>query len=535
MNFQTAIDRLANAAQTATWDSFSGDGRTRGLRAWDARIKLPLLVAVVGLNVVIAQLWLSLFLFLVGISFAIWSGISWRLFALFFLAPAWATLAVFVGFSVGFGQTPVMDFGPFTIYREGMLQGASAAARVACDMSWMAVVFLTTPFSHLLGTLRWFRVPRVLVETLAMAYRYAFLLCEEFSRMCAAALNRGGFGSYKRSLRTLGMILAQVILRAFDRARAVQASMMARGEGGVPESCPERVSNNDDCPNLCDITPGYVLDGVPLLSCTGVSFARGVIKVLEDVSLEVAPGELLFLCGPNGAGKSTFLSLAAGLLIPDSGEIRLGGARLDRKTRKEAFRRVGLLSQDPNDQLFCTHVRDDVAFGAVNRGLGKAEVERLVSTAMELMEVTNLSDRPIHNLSYGEMRRVGLAGLIAMQPPLILLDEPAAGLDPVATRHLSALIRHLNDHHGYTFIIVTHDIDLAASLARRIVILDRGRIVADSTARDILTDTALLENSRLEPPVLASLFQRLAADSIHKSNIPLTIEEALELLRGKVG
>ncbi|MFW6334366.1 MAG: ATP-binding cassette domain-containing protein, partial [Desulfosalsimonas sp.] len=411
----------------------------------------------------------------------------------------------------------------------------SAAARVACDMSWMAVVFLTTPFGHVLAALRWFRVPQVLVETIAVAYRYAFLLCDEFSRMCTAALNRGGFGGYKRSLRTLGMILAQVILRTFDRARAVQASMMARGEAGISENCPEPISRNDDCPNLCDITPDYVSDGVPLLSCNGVSFARGTIRVLEDIFLEVGRGELLFLCGPNGAGKSTFLSLAAGLLVPESGEIRLGGARLDRKTRKEAFRRVGLLSQDPNDQLFCTHVRDDVAFGAVNRGLGKAEVERLVSTAMELMEVTHLSDRPIHNLSYGEMRRVGLAGLIAMQPPLILLDEPAAGLDPAATRHLSALIRHLNEHHGYTFIIVTHDINLAAGLARRIIILDQGRIVTDGTARQILTDTVLLETCRLEPPILASLFQRLAGDSIENPHIPVTIEEALELLRGRAG
>jgi cobalt/nickel transport system ATP-binding protein len=149
---------------------------------------------------------------------------------------------------------------------------------------------------------------------------------------------------------------------------------------------------------------------------------------------------------------------------------------------------------------------------------------------MELMEVTELVERPIHNLSYGEMRRVGLAGLIAMQPPLILLDEPAAGLDPAGTRHLASLIQHLNKHHGYTFIIVTHDINLAAQLAHRIVILDKGRIVADGPARDILVDTELLQASRLEPPILATLFRRLYANKQGTPPVPVTVDEALALL-----
>ena len=150
-----------------------------------------------------------------------------------------------------------------------------------------------------------------------------------------------------------------------------------------------------------------------------------------------------------------------------------------------------------------------MAYGPINLGLDADEVDRRVAAAMDLMEVSHLAHRPIHRLSHGEMRRVGLAGVIAMQPPLILLDEPTASLDPASTRHLIRLIRHLNSHHGYTLIMVTHDINIASMIATRVVILDQGEIVADGTPREILTDRALLENSRLEPPLLTRLFQEL--------------------------
>ena len=533
MGFQSLIDRVALWGQDVTQEVVAGGAGSRGLRSWDARVKLPLLVSAVGLNVVVAQLWLSLALFLLGLALAVWSRVRWRWFALFFLAPAWATLAVFAGFSVGFGQTPVWDPGPFTVYREGMLQGASAAARVACDMSWMALVFLTTPFPRVLAALRWYRVPGILLDTLALAYRYIFLVAEEFNRMRMAALSRGGFEGYWRSFKILGMILARIILRAYDRSKAIQAAMTGRGDEGRSDFQTQINPDLEGCPNRCDISPERVPESVPVLSCTGVAFTRGGIRALEDVSLDVAKGELLFLCGPNGAGKTTLLNLVAGLLMPEKGEIHLSGDKLDRKTRKEAFRRVGLLAQDPNDQLFCTHVREDVAFGAVNRGLSPVETQRLVDKAMELMEVAHIAERPIHHLSYGEMRRVGLAGIIAMQPPLILLDEPAAGLDPAATSHLTSLIEHLNHHHGYTFIIVTHDVNLAARLAQRIVILDKGRIVADGPARDILIDTELLEASRLEPPILAKLFRRWFGGGKGNHPIPVTVDEALAILHAE--
>ena len=234
-------------------------------------------------------------------------------------------------------------------------------------------------------------------------------------------------------------------------------------------------------------------------------------------------------------GQDHSAEIVWGILTPSKGEIFLSGTPLTRKNRADAFRHVGILTQDPNDQLFCTHVAEDIAYGPKNLGLDEAEVARLVKTSLELMEVEHLAQRPIHCLSYGEMKRVGLAGLIALRPPLILLDEPTASLDPAAGQHLVRLITHLNSHHGYTFVIVTHDINLASVIATRIIVLNEGRLVADGPARRILTDESLLTDARLEAPILTRLFQRLMGEATSSNGIPVTIDEAADLLKTKMG
>jgi cobalt ECF transporter T component CbiQ len=506
----------------------------QGFHRWDPKLKLILLATVIGLNVVIAKFWLSLTLFLISIGIAVWSSIPPRLFALFFLAPAWATLMVFLGFSVGFGTTPIASIGPLTVYREGMFQGLSAAARVASDMSWMASVFLTTPFTKVLDALQWFRVPAILVETIAMAYRYAFLLIDEFIRMRDACRTRGGFQGYRKRIISTAMILAQIILRAYDRARSIQIAMMARGANTGEKNRMSSLIESNACPNSCDVTPDYMDKSVPILSCSNLSYSFSQNRALKETSLTVQKGEVVALCGPNGAGKTTLLRLFSGILTPSEGEIFLCGQRLDKKTRKEAFRYVGILFQDPAEQLFCTHVREDIAFGPTNRGLTDDDVERLVETAMDLMEVKHLANRPIHMLSHGEMRRVGLAGLIAMRPPLVLLDEPTANLDPASAKQFVRLLKHLNEHHGYTFLVVTHNINLASLIAKRIIILNEGRIIADGTLKKILTDEKLLERSRLEPPLLTRLFQRIMEDTLSENDIPVTIDEAVDILNSQI-
>jgi cobalt/nickel transport system ATP-binding protein len=420
--------------------------------------------------------------------------------------------------------------GPLTIYKEGIVQGLSAASRVACDMSWMAAVFLTTPFTKVLDALRWFKIPMVLISVIATAYRYAFLLFDEFFKMRDAARSKGGLRNYRIALRSTAMILTQVILRAYDRANRIQESMAARGESVRAVKRRSSTTESRLCPNKCDITPDIVDPDQPVLHCEAVSYAVAGGRTLHDISLSVDKGELVVMCGPNGAGKTTLLKLFCGILSPQKGNIFLSGKLLDRKSRYDAFQYVGMMAQDPNDQLFCTHVKGDIAYGPTNLGLPAQEIDYLVNTAMTLMEVSHLAERPIHRLSYGEMKRVALAGLIAMKPPLLLLDEPSSSLDPATTRHLVQLIKHLNSHHGYTLVIVTHDINLASLLAKRIIILNDGRIVADGTPRQILTDDQLLESARLESPILTLLFKEYLEKSANATQIPLTTGEALKIL-----
>ncbi|MCB2185675.1 MAG: cobalt ECF transporter T component CbiQ [Deltaproteobacteria bacterium] len=508
----------------------------RGVGAWDPRLKLGLLVLAVALNVGLALPWLSVGLFLVAWGLGIWARIPLKLFAIFLVAPAWTVVMVVAGLAAGFGTTPLWTVGPLTFHQEGLMMGLSAAARVVSDMSWMAVVFLTTPFTRVLEALTWFRVPAVLVETVAMSYRYTFLLVEEFSRMRQAARSRGGFEKRAQSFSTTAMLLAEVILRAYDRARRIQEAMVARGAAAMGEASMSQTPAPADeyCPNRCDVTPDAPPDGGPLVQARGVSFSYPYPQraVVEGVDLAVRPGEMVAVCGPNGSGKTTLLKLLAGILAPGAGEVRLCGEVLDKHSRDRAFHRVGILFQDPNDQLFCTHVAEDVAFGPRNQGLPPAEVERLTKTAMELLEVSHLAERPIHRLSHGEMKKVALAGLIAMRPPLILLDEPSAGLDPAGTRDLVRLINHLNEHHGYSFVTVTHRMDLAPLLARRLVVMREGRLVADGPARQVLSDAALLKRARLEPPLFTQLFEAMGGAA---GQAPLNVEEAARWLGQMLG
>ena len=334
------------------------------------------------------------------------------------------------------------------------------------------------------------------------------------------------------------MILAQVLLRAYDRATAIQQAMTSRGAMNTvaagstrPDDSTERsgtvsVGGNDV------LRPQFSNASAPVLQASRLTFSyiREGRAEIDNVSLSVNRGEIVFLCGSNGSGKSTLLKLFAGILRPAEGEVHLAGNRLDKTLRNQAFRYVGLLFQDPNDQVFCTTVREDVAFGPRNMGLPPEDVERLVVTAMELTEILHLADRPIHRLSYGEMKRIALAGLIAMRSPLLLLDEPRAFLDPASAEHFVALVKKLNEELDYTFVIVTHDMDFAAQAATRVVILDRGGVAADGTPRLILTDQELLEQSRLEPPILTRVFGSLGASAPAREDIPLTAEEATRLL-----
>lgn len=268
--------------------------------------------------------------------------------------------------------------------------------------------------------------------------------------------------------------------------------------------------------------------GRPVIEFDGVSHVyESGVAALTGISLKIREGESVALCGPNGSGKTTLLKLATGLLAPADGRVLLAGEALTPDTRRNAFRRIGFLFQDAEDQLFCSTVREDVAYGPGNLGLRKEEIADRVQQALAIMCIPHLADRPIHHLSNGEKKRAALAGLVAMQAPIMVLDEPTAGLDPAGARELVALLQMLNHEHGYTLLVATHDIGRVPEFARRVLILKDGGIFRDGSTAEVLTDIPLLKAAALEPPMITQYFYLLNGKARGRT-IPLTLAEAVK-------
>jgi cobalt/nickel transport system ATP-binding protein len=219
--------------------------------------------------------------------------------------------------------------------------------------------------------------------------------------------------------------------------------------------------------------------------------------VLDRVSFEVAAGEGVGLVGPNGAGKTSLFLCLSGVHKAQSGSALVGGLDVrDPAQRRRLPEQVGIVFQNSDDQLFSTTVFDDVAFGPLNLGLPPEEVRARVTEALARVGLTGLEERVPFHLSGGEKKRVALAGVLAMRPPVLLLDEPSMHLDPRGRRELIHLLNGL----GGTRVIASHDLELILRTCGRVLLLDRGHLTADGPARTVLADTALMEAHGLEVP-----------------------------------
>jgi cobalt/nickel transport system ATP-binding protein len=219
-------------------------------------------------------------------------------------------------------------------------------------------------------------------------------------------------------------------------------------------------------------------------------------RALDGVDLRIEPGERVAVLGPNGAGKTTLVLHLNGVLTATAGTVSINGHTVERANLKQIRRRVGVVFQDPDDQLFMPTVREDVAFGPANFGLRGTALDEAVRTALESVGMAEHADRsPVH-LSFGQRRRVALATVLACDPDLLVLDEPSSNLEPVARRELAQVLLRLRR----TMVMVTHDLPYAAQLCPRSVILDAGRVVADAPTSELLADEQLLASHRLELP-----------------------------------
>jgi cobalt/nickel transport system ATP-binding protein len=220
-------------------------------------------------------------------------------------------------------------------------------------------------------------------------------------------------------------------------------------------------------------------------------------QVLKGVSFRITHGEKVALVGANGAGKSTLLLQFNGCLLPEAGRVRIGEMPVTKKTLKHVRRTVGLIFQDPDDQLFMPLVYDDVAFGPLNLGLNPEEVERQVMQALAAVGAVHLKDRPPYHLSGGEKRAVAIAAVLSLAPAILVMDEPSSNLDPKTRRQLIELLKTFE----HSLIIATHDLDLVLDLCPRTLVLKEGRIAADGPTQAIMQDEELLSSCNLEKPL----------------------------------
>lgn len=260
------------------------------------------------------------------------------------------------------------------------------------------------------------------------------------------------------------------------------------------------------------------------------------VHAIKDINIKIKEGEKVAIMGPNGAGKSTLFLHFNGLKEPDSGNIEIDGKKMvyDKKELLKIRQKVGIVFQNPNDQLFAPSVQEDIAFGPMNLGLPIEEVEKRTTEALELVEMSDSKDKPPHHLSGGQQKKVSIAGIISMRPEIMILDEPTAGLDPQGVDQILEILNKLNNE-GMTIVISSHDVEMINEFADHIFVLKDGEIIGDGTPDEIFSNHELLEIANLKPPKTAELLKILKENGldvdINKIKVKDCCEEILQAKR----
>lgn len=258
-------------------------------------------------------------------------------------------------------------------------------------------------------------------------------------------------------------------------------------------------------------------------------YPSGNMVALDDVNFEAERGERIVVLGANGAGKSTLFKHFNGILTPTKGKVFVNGRPVTKKNLTEVRKTVGLVFQNPDDQIFAPTVEQDVAFGPMNLGLADDEIAHRVEESMRLVGMDGFGDRSPHHLSNGQKKRVAIAGILAMEPEIMVLDEPTAGLDPRGATRILHLISRLNREMNITIILATHDVDIVPMFAHKVCVMHHGRLVAEGTPHDIFADHELIERVHMRLPRIAQLTQLLQQDGI-RIDVLLTTQETRDAL-----
>ena len=257
-------------------------------------------------------------------------------------------------------------------------------------------------------------------------------------------------------------------------------------------------------------------------------------KALNGVSLAAETGKITGILGSNGAGKSTLFLNLNGVCTPEAGEVYLAGEKItyNRKSIARLRQGVGIVFQNPDDQLFSADVYRDISFGPVNLGLPPEEVHRRVEKVMAQLDITSLKDKPTHALSYGQKKRVAIAGVLAMEPEVIILDEPTAGLDPQGVSSIVKVLREIRDCLHITILLSTHDMDMVPLLCDYCYLLSEGKVQSQGTPEELFSQPELLRRHRLRLPRISHLMEILQKkDGIGPGSRICTISQARKELR----
>ncbi len=258
-------------------------------------------------------------------------------------------------------------------------------------------------------------------------------------------------------------------------------------------------------------------------------------QALKKVNIQIKKGEKIAIMGPNGAGKSTLFSHFNGLTEPTSGHVEVAGEKIifEKDKLLEVRQKVGIVFQDPNDQLFAPTVKEDVAFGPMNLGLEHEEVERRIEESLKMVGMEGFEEKTPHHLSGGQQKRVAIAGIIAMRPEIMILDEPTAGLDPEGVDKVLNILNDLNKE-GISIIISSHDIEMVSQFAEKIFILYNGEIIDSGDKQKIFSNTELLKKAHLKAPVTTEILYKLKENGLDVDCQKITVDETVkEILNSK--
>ncbi len=253
---------------------------------------------------------------------------------------------------------------------------------------------------------------------------------------------------------------------------------------------------------------------------------------LSGISFSIEPGEFVGLIGTNGAGKTTLFKCMTGLAKKYQGELSSAGIEVNSSNLNRLYKKVGYVFQNSDDQLFMPTVYDEVAYGPNNLGMSESKAKKTVSEALLSVGMEGSEERGIHTLSAGQKKRIALAGVLAMSPDVLLLDEPVAGLDPAGVHQIMSLLKELNKTKKLTIVMATHNVNLLPIFMDRAIVITEGKIVCEGTPEEVFSDASSLEIASLKLPEIAQLMKELKKEHMLPwENIPLTIAEAKEVLK----